>query len=252
MGKRGQWPAKDRADYDGQWSYHGWEDSEYYRQPKGKARGKAKDPPRRQKDNNIFPSYETVELPGKHDGKGKGGGPPSNKDAANTSASSGVARNIQKAVNNLRRCENRLRRIGEEASEAKEKWEIFQDQLKKSFISERSRFHANMAKLSQERAEQEALQEQVLAGNLTAETETPAIPMAAQGEWDELMKDAEETEGLSALLSGAMHDKVLNSEQTRKQLLRLLQEHRHHGGPSTGAATPPRRPRPAMENTPPP
>ena len=62
MGKRGQWPAKDRADYDGQWSYHGWEDSEYYRQPKGKARGNAKDPPRRQKDNNIFPSYETVEL----------------------------------------------------------------------------------------------------------------------------------------------------------------------------------------------
>ena len=51
----------------------------------------------------------------------------------------GLAKHVQRAVNNPRRSETRLRKLGEEEEAAKAKWEEFQLQLKTSFIKERTR-----------------------------------------------------------------------------------------------------------------
>ncbi|CAE6942382.1 unnamed protein product [Symbiodinium sp. CCMP2592] len=255
MGKRGQWPTKDYADYDGSWSQSGWDGWQDPRQPKGKSRGKNKDAPRKPKEDTAFPTYEEITLPGKSTGKGRGTTSSGSKDQP--AGPNSMAKNVQKAVNNLRRCENKIRRLDEETAETQEKWQEFQAQLKKSFITERARFHTNMSRLSTEKSEQVALQEEavevlqhVLDGTVPDAGPTEEQPPAeAQAAWDELMQEAEEADDLSGILSGAMHDKILQNEGTRRQLLHLLQRHRRREQ-TLATSTPPKRPRTAAPPTP--
>ena len=140
MGKRGgqQWDGQAWDDYR---SYAGWQDKAWEpRSAKGK--GKNKEPPRK-KEENAFPAYEDMKIPSHTAAAGQELLPAGLPQPGR--GNGGLARHVQRAVNNLRRSETRLRKLGEEEDAAKAKWEQFQQQLKASFITEPGRYYENLA-----------------------------------------------------------------------------------------------------------
>ena len=107
--------------------------------PKGK--GKNKEPPRK-KEENAFPTYEDMKIPSHTAAAGQELLPAGLPQPGR--GNGGLARHVQRAVNNLRRSETRLRKLGEEEDAAKAKWEQFQQQLKASFITERGRYYEKL------------------------------------------------------------------------------------------------------------
>ena len=256
MGKRGgqQW---DGQEWDGYRSYSGWEESSAAMRP-AKSKGKGKDQ-QRKKDEAAFPSYEAMILPTRAEEHGQAQASSSWEGPQGHGQRPGsMAKSIQKAVNNLRKCETRLRRIAEEQDEAQAKWRAFQEQLKKTFVKERAKFLAHTAKLGDEKAEQSALQDEameelqaVLSGT---PVETEGATMAvdeAEHEWNGLMQDANAMDDLSTRLSGAMQDKSMQGDGMRQRLLQLLNLHKDKAAAPSTTSTPPRRSRTVIAMTPP-
>ena len=165
MGKRGQRSAKEWEAY---YSSSAWEEQQHgNRQPKPWGKGKSKEG-KKPKEAHAFPSFE--EMPSSSRAKANGAGRAGKGNLATDSAPASAhshgqgcfSKSIQKVVNNLRRCETRLRKIDEETADIDAKWTEWQVQMKRSFIAERSRFYEAMNRLKAEKLEMQEVQEQAL------------------------------------------------------------------------------------------
>eukprot|EP00439_Symbiodinium_sp_Y106_P066616 s1955_g10.t2 len=193
MGKRGQRSAKEWEAY---YSSSAWEEQQHgNRQPKPWGKGKSKEG-KKPKEAHAFPSFE--EMPSSSRAKANGAGRAGKGNLATDSAPASAhshgqgcfSKSIQKVVNNLRRCETRLRKIDEETADIDAKWTEWQVQMKRSFIAERSRFYEAMNRLKAEKLE------------MQEDMEIEEIPDEAQKEWDELLVDAVRNEDVAAVETG--------------------------------------------------
>ena len=209
MGKRAQWSAKD-------WELYyssSWEDPSYGRHQKQWGKGGGKDGGKT-KDTGAFPTYEEMPVGSKAKSKGSGAagaGQSAAEQATTGTGGPGFSKSIQKVVNNLRRCETRLRRIEEEATEISQKWEAWQTQMKRSFITERAKYYEAVNKLKAEKQEMQEAQEEALEdlhGALARppgdEMEIETVPEEAQRDWTALLEDAEKQEDVASKVSGVM------------------------------------------------
>ena len=158
-------------------------------------------------------------------------------------------------------CETRLRRIEEEATEASQKWEAWQTQMKRSFITERAKYYEAVNKLKAEKQEMQAAQEEALEdlhGALTRppadEMEIETVPEEAQRDWTALLEDAEKQEDVASKVSGVM-GRNTRGAAARQELLEILEAHRAakavNGNGGGGTVTPPRKPPDYAARTPP-
>ncbi|CAE7244447.1 unnamed protein product [Symbiodinium sp. CCMP2592] len=164
MGRK--WTAKEWEDY---YSSGGPRSDPHHGAPNPKHRGKGKAKEGRQpKDTSAFPSFEQMPANSKTRppaGGGQGKGVSASTAAATTDGSQptgGLARHIQKAVNNLRRCETRLRKLETEVQDTDAKWAEWQTQMKKSFVTERSKYYETINRLKAETTEMQEAQEEAI------------------------------------------------------------------------------------------
>ena len=159
-GKRPAWADEEWSDYS--YSYSGWgRPQAAAKPPKSRGKGKDKDKTKKPKEEGTFPTYEDMVLPSQAGTSGKGR-QPSEQAQPGPGGRGGLSRQVQRIVNNLRRSETRIRKIAEEETAAKAKWDEFQAQLKSSFVKERARFYENMERLKTASAEQTEIQEEAL------------------------------------------------------------------------------------------
>ena len=229
MDKQAKWHAnaQGRHTYSG---YTGWQDySDYsgYSEKSYRPQRKPQDP-----HPGVFPSFEMMATTGPKSG---------HAGARGVEAGSGIGKgdfvkSVQKLVNNVRRSEQRLRKQEEEKEQIDKKWDLYQKELKASFMAERARHRGMMDKIQQEkedaqRCHETAIEElYTLLADPTAYLTKPVEPeptLEAQAEWDKLMAGPEEDDdmGLSSLLAGAVRGGQPR-EQARKRLLAALESRR--------------------------
>ena len=170
---------------------------------------------------------------------------PGGGDLAPLAQAGGFAKAVQKVVNGIRRCENRLRKIEEESEAAGAKWEAFKDKMKKSFVAERAKYYEDVGRLKAEKEEQTALQEETMAhlyailmGNEDSGTTTPTDKtVEADKAWDELMVEADQNEDMSSLLNHALLGGPGQSGDARQNLLEILTRRQAAKATASEAAT---------------
>ncbi|CAE7779518.1 unnamed protein product [Symbiodinium sp. CCMP2592] len=229
MGKAGKWGAgwktktakQDAAD----WGDYRGSGSDYY----GRWSKWGQEP-----SSSAFPTYEMMNIEV----------PKDNQEALQTIQGPGdLAKFVQKAVNNIRRAEQRARKHAAEQKQTDEKWEQFQKELKTSFMKERARYKDKSEHLQQEKAEIREAQETAIAElyklladpqEYTKAPTTKPPPQEAQDEWDKLMAEPDQDAdmGLSGLLAGALGDSALR-DKARRQMLAVLEHHQNRGRDQT-------------------
>ncbi|CAE6959382.1 unnamed protein product [Symbiodinium sp. CCMP2592] len=251
----GAWSGQ-QTEYDG-WYSQPWRGKGY-----GKDQGKDKSgqQPRKAKDAKgekpHFPTFEDVELPAKDRPSQSRRGREVETEARDEDIPD-FAKTFQKILNGLRKAEGRLRRGGEEKEALDAKWAKFQQDLKKNFMQERTKYMDRVAKLQEEATQcqqqrVEAIRDlQIILGGGTVEPSKPVeapTDKEAEAEWDKLLTEKSEEENLGDFLADAMAGGHQPGEAVRTAMLKVLAKTLHDDGPP---GTPARRRTDAAAMTPP-
>ena len=107
-----------------------------------------------QKDNHAFPPY---------DAKTYGSDKPGANNAANEGMEIGIVQELQRAINQARKAESKVKRLHYEREERQAQWRKWEQDLKRTYSKEKNRFISAMNKNEGEM--QEAIRQQEQARN---------------------------------------------------------------------------------------
>ena len=111
---------------------------------------------------------------------------------------------IQKAINSVRRVEQKLRKNGEETKKADEQWALFEEQIKQTWLTQRAQYHKDVKALQDEVADLQTqrvaalgqLQEVVQIGEKPIPTRMPRLEMTRADDqaWQALVQSPMDVE----------------------------------------------------------
>ncbi|CAE7766735.1 unnamed protein product [Symbiodinium sp. CCMP2456] len=249
MGRKAAW----ESDY-------GWSRSSQQASWHGKGGGKErqrwpKEP--KEQHENKFPSYDG--QPARQGPQTSGGATQEANGREGQSQNGGesgdLVRYIQKLANTVRRADARIRKSDKDREDAEQQWQQYQEDLKKSFLKERTRHFEKLGKLRTETQEQQVAKEQAIVEMkeiLAHPEELPELgrtdhPVEALEEWEHLTRVPDDPMSeFAGLLTAAAANGGKLRKGARKQMLDFLsaQEDREAHN------TPPRRTRTTEPMTP--
>ncbi|CAE7193816.1 unnamed protein product [Symbiodinium sp. CCMP2592] len=202
------------------WDYSGWQRD---RRPAGPKAPKAPS------ETWSFPTVDDMKV------KKKENKPATvNENTSMATAAGSLARSVQKALNQVRKHEAKMRKNASDASELQEKWDMYQQELQQIFVKERQRFKEKIRHLEDDKKDIQEnldyalaeLQAVFMEDEDTKDAPAPKIEEEAQDAWDALIAGADEQPEISKILESALAAKSQLQQATKAQMLEILKKHR--------------------------